>query len=404
MEIIINKGIDPAHSRISVTYIFFILGALSGNWITRIPDVKANFALSKGTLGLVLTGAPLGAVLIMLIVGKLISIYGSKRMTIVGTLMYHITLPLIFLMPNYIVLWVFLLFVGVGTTIMDISMNSQGVEIERILGTSIMSSLHAFFSIGGVVGSVMGGIFVTLKIDPKIHLLIVSLLFLPFTIISFKYLRTEKLQPVYYKDNKRISNRQMFTSKTIWMLGIIAFIAVLGEMMMSDWSVLYLLEFNTNEANIAALGFSVFSLFMTLGRLSGDAISNRISSDKIIQICSLIASGGIFIAISTTNLIITFIGFALLGIGLSIMVPIVFKIAGNNSNIEIGSGIAGVGFFAYLAGFIEPIFIGQVADFTSSLRVSFLLVAILCLVIFFITKGINETQEHSKNTLIPAQM
>ena len=396
MEDFSPQSINPVYSRISVTYIFFILGALSGNWITRIPDVKTKYALSKGTLGLVLAGVPLGAVLVMLVLGKLISTYGSKRMTMVGALMYHITLPLILLMPNYILLWMFLMIVGVGATTCDISMNSQGVETERLLGTSIMSSLHAFFSIGGVVGSIMGGFFIALNINPEIHLLIASLVFLPFTLLSFRFLRTEKLKPVYFKDNKRISNWQMFTNKEIWILGIIALIAVLAELMMGDWSVLYLLAYNTNEANIAALGFATFSLFMTIGRLSGDAISNRIALDKIIQISSLIASGGILIAIVTPSLIITLVGFALLGLGLSIMVPIIFKIAGNNSNIEIGSGLAGVGLFMYLGGFIEPIFIGQIADF-SSLKVSFFIVAILILIIFFFTKGLNNNNSTKLN-------
>ena len=83
------------------------------------------------------------------------------------------------------------------------------------------------------------------------------------------------------------------------------------------------------------------------------------------------------------------------------MIPIVFKIAGNNSNIEIGSGIAGVGFFAYLAGFVEPVFIGQIAEYTN-LKFSFLLVAIFTISIFFITKGIKHSPKTSENVIIDA--
>ena len=389
MEFNGSNTINPVHSRISVTYYFFILGALSANWIVRIPDVQNKFQLSKGTLGLVLTGAPLGSVIIILIAGKLISKFGSKNMTILGALSYHVTLPLIFLMPNYVFLWMFLILVGFGITILDIAMNSQGVEVEGHLQTSVMSSLHAFFSIGGVIGSVIGGIFVSFKIDPEMHLLAVSILFLPFTLFSYRYLRPEKLQPKHNHNNKRMSNWEIFTSRNILILGVIAFIAVLGEMMMSDWSVLYLLINTDSPATIAALGFATFSLFMTLGRLSGDALSNRMSSDKIMQLCSILASGGIIIAVLSSNIILIFAGFGLLGIGLSVLVPIVFKRAGNHSDIEIGSGIAGVGFFAYLAGFIEPIFIGQVAEYTS-LKVAFFLVALFTLLIFFMSKGLKQ--------------
>ena len=317
----------------------------------------------------------MGSVIIILIAGKLISTFGSKNITMAGALSYHITLPLIFLMPNYVVLWMFLIILGFGITVQDIAMNSQGVEVEKHLQTSVMSSLHAFFSIGGVVGSVIGGVFVSFKITPEMHLLTVSLLFLPFTLLSYRYLRPEKLEPKYNHNNKRMSNWEIFTSRNILILGVIAFIAVLGEMMMSDWSVLYLLINTDSPATIAALGFATFSLFMTIGRLSGDALSNRMASDKIMQLCSILASGGIIIAVISSNIILIFAGFGLLGIGLSVL--------------EIGSGIAGVGFFAYLAGFIEPIFIGQVAEYTS-LKVAFFTVAQLTLLIFFMSKGLKK--------------
>ena len=364
MEPSIDNFANPVYSRISVTYCFFILGTLSGNWIVRIPDLQNLFRLSKGQLGLLLTGAPLGAVIIMLFVGKFNSQYGSKNMTMFGALVYHITLPIIFFIPNLFILWLFLVIVGFGSTIMDVSMNSQGVEVERMLKTSIMSSLHAFFSIGGVFGAIIGGLFVSLKISPEIHLLTVSILFLPFTLYSFRYLRKEKLPPVY-NNGKRASNREIFFSKEILILGLIAFIGVVGEMMMGDWSLIYILTFTKTEANIAALGFATFSLFMTIGRLSGDPVLNRMSAKNAIRIFSGIGAIGLILSVLTSNIIIIFLGFALLGLGISIIVPIVFKIAGNNDKIEIGSGIAGVAFFTYVAGIVEPVFVGQVAEIST---------------------------------------
>lgn len=397
MESSSNNLNKPVYSRVAVTYCFFILGTLTGNYIVRIPDLQNKFDLSKGQLGLLLTGIPIGSVLIMLFVGKLISKYGSKTTTIMGALLFHLSIPVLFLIPNIYALWVILMIDGIGATVLDVSMNSQGVEVERLLKSSIMSSLHAFFSIGGVVGAIMGGLFVSFNISPEVHLLTVSILFLPFTLYSFRYLRSEKLAPVY-NNGKRASNKEIFMTKEILLLGIIAFIGVLAELMMNDWSLIYILTFTKNEASIAALGFATFSLFMTIGRLSGDPILNRMSAKNAIRIFSGIGAIGLIISVLTSNIVIIFLGFALLGLGISILVPIVFKIAGNNDKIEIGSGIAGVAFFAYASGIIEPVFVGQVAD-VSSLKVAFFIVALAIGSIILFAKGVRQVNSSSGNQI-----
>ncbi len=385
-----DNFINPEYSRVSVSYYFFLMGILSGNWVSRIPDLQQKFVLTKGQLGFLLTGGPIGSILIMLFVGKLISLYGSKAILIVGTLVDHISLTIIYFLPNIFVLWVFLVISGLGMTIMDISMNSQGVEVEKMLNTSIMSSLHGFYSVGAFFGAVIGGIFISFKIVPQIHLLFISSIFLPISIISFKYLRNERLPVINNKQNKRVSNWEIFTTKEIWVLGIIAFIAVIGEMMMGDWSLLYILNYTTSTPAFAALGFATFSLFMTVGRLAGDALLNRISPKTVITTFSLIGMVGLIVSGLTSNVLIIFIGFAMLGLGISTIIPIVFKIAGNNKNIEIASGIAAVGFFAYLAGVVEPIFVGQVAEFFS-LKIAFIIIAFLIGSIILFTKEINQT-------------
>lgn len=382
--------INPLYSRGSVTYYFFLFGILTGNWVSRIPDLQQKFFLTKGQLGLLLTGGPIGSILIMLIVGKLISKYGSKAILVIGALANHITFAIIYFLPDIYVLWIFLVVSGFGLTITDISMNSQGVEVEKILKTSIMSSLHGFFSIGAFVGAVMGGIFINFKVSPQIHLLAISLMFLPMTIFSVRYLRNERLPPINNKHNKRVSNREIFTDKAILVLGIIAFIAIIGEMMMGDWSLIYLLSYTTTTPSFAALGYAIFALFMTLGRFSGDALLNRMQPKNVIRMFALIGAAGLILSVMTSNVLIIFIGFALLGLGISTIIPIVFKIAGNNKDIEIASGIAAVGFFAYLAGVVEPVFVGQIAELIS-LKISFIIVALLIGSIILFTNGIKQT-------------
>ncbi|MFW9929583.1 MAG: MFS transporter [Candidatus Thorarchaeota archaeon] len=386
-----QRYINPKYSRIAVTYVFFACGTLAANWIVRIPDIQNKFSLSKGDLGWVLTGIPLGAVLVMIVIGNLISRYGSKRMTMTGTLAFHLILPILALMPSVLSLWFSLLLFGLATTAMDVSMNSQGIEVEKQLNKSAMSSFHAAFSIGGVAGAIIGFIFTNLSINPELHFLIVSIIFLPFSLISFQFLRTERQLTVYRDNIKKFSNIIQLPPREVWLLGLIAFIAVLGELMMNDWSSIFIITYTGVDTGTAAFGFGLFSLFMTFGRLIGDPLTNKFPTEKIVRIFAIIASIGLMIAVLIPNLVIIFIGFSCLGFGLSVIVPLVFKAAGNRPNVEIGTGVAGAGLFAYTAGIIEPIFVGQVADY-SSLQISFTIVAIIITMIFFMGKALKPVK------------
>ena len=383
-----EKIINPKHSRLSVTYIFFICGLLSGNWVVRIPELQQQYSLTKGDLGLVLTGGPIGSILIMLFVGNLISKYSSKNMTILGTLGFHILLPMIFLMPNPFIIWVYLACIGISTTIMDVSMNSQGIEVEHKLKTSAMSSFHAFFSIGNVFGAILGSIFIELGFNPIEHFFIISIVFLPISLISFKFLRNERLPKVSTKQN---SFTIQLPPKEVWVIGLIAFFAVIGEMMIGDWGSIYVITSTGVTTSIAAFGYATFAVCMTIGRLSGDILSNRFPNDRIVKVFAIIGAIGMLVVISTTDLLFIIFGFALFGIGLSILIPTVFKVAGKNAGTEIGTGIAGVALFAYSAGIVEPVFIGQMAELFS-LKIAFLLVGVLIAMIYFMAINLKPKE------------
>ena len=141
MEQIEKDLSNPMISRISITYIFLLFGIFNANWVVRIPDLQSVFSLSVGTLGLVLAGLPIGGFIILFFVGRFISVFGSKNMTMVGVLLLHLLYPLIFLMGNVPEVLVVLVLIGTSSTIMNISMNSQGLTIEKDLQSSIISSL-----------------------------------------------------------------------------------------------------------------------------------------------------------------------------------------------------------------------------------------------------------------------
>ena len=391
MEYIEKELTNPFISRVAITYIFLLFGIFSANWVVRIPDIQTLFTLSEGNLGFVLTGLPVGGFVTLLFVGKLISKFGSKNTTIFAVLLLHFLYPLVFLMPDVVALLMLLVLIGVGSTIMNISMNSQGLTIEKDLRSSIISSLHAFFTIGLVLGAVIGSILISFGLSAEMHLLLMSLLFLPISILSFAFLRKDEKKILSEKSRKN-SFFDTFKTKEIWIIGAICFIASVGEWTLRHWGVIYMLNYTSKD--IAALGFADFSLFMTLGRLLGDKLANRYSTQRIIQSFAFLAFVGMMITIATSDLVIIFVGFALLGMGLSILMPFSFKTAGNNTAVELGSGIAGVAIFANVGSIIEPIVVGFIAEL-SSLNVSFALVGLLLVLIVIIGEKLQPVENSS---------
>ena len=379
---------NPIRSRISVSYLFLIAGFLSGNWIVRIPDIQTKFSLSEGQLGILLASASFGAILVMLIFGHLVNLIGSKTITVIGTVAVHCMITLLFLAPNVLVLGLIIFIYGSSTTTMSIAINTQGIEVERKAKKSIISSFHSLFSTGALLGAIIGALILGLKVNPEVHLITISFILLPFSLFSFKYLQNNKNSP----SPKKITKIIQLPPRDLWILGLILYFDQVGERMMGDWSIIYSRTYSLNVIQITAFSYAIFSLFMVFGRLSGDTLANKFKTYKIIRFFSLVAFAGIIVSVSTNDIIFIFLGFALFGVGLSIIVPFIYKSAGNRSNLEIGTGLAGVAIFNVLANFTEPVFIGLVAEFFS-LKIAFLIVGIFIASIFILGKSKRFTEQ-----------
>lgn len=367
MDMAINRK-----ARWAVVAMFFINGAMFANWVSRIPQIQHRLNLSEGELGLVLLGLAVGVLTALSLVGGLIFRYGSRRVTVVGAGALCVLLPLLAMMPHPIALWIMLFLFGCAMSTMDVAMNSQAVDVERVFARPLMSSFHASFSIGGFVGAAMGSVMATQGIEPQIHFLIASGVFVLLVLLTGSLLlpapprdENDTPEPVF-----------QLPPRFLWPLGAIAFCAAIGEGAMADWSGVYLSNSVGTDAGTAAFGFAAFSLAMTAGRLLGDRLAARFSPVRIVRVGGLIAAAGLLLAILLPQVNPTLLGFAAVGGGLSIVIPLAFSAAGNMPNIPAGTGIAGVATIGY-AGFLAgPPVIGLVAE-VSSLRIALLLVMVL---------------------------
>jgi MFS family permease len=375
-------------ARWAVLAMFFANGALLANWLSRIPQIQASLAMSEGQLGLALMGLAVGVLTALSLAGGLIARFGSRAVTAAGGVLLCLLLPFLALMPNAVALGVSLFLFGAAMSMMDVSMNAQGVDVERALGRPVMSSFHAAFSIGGFAGAAIGAVMAYLGIGPALHFVLAGAAFLLLILLA-----APRLLPIAPEAEPDLSGPVFrLPARALWPLGAVAFCSSIGEGAMADWSAVYLKSVVGATDSIAALGFAAFSITMTGGRLLGDNLATRFGGANLVRTGGVTASVGLLLAILLPQVAPVLLGFAAVGAGLSIVVPLTFSAAGNVPNLPAGVGIAGVATIGY-AGFLAgPPVIGLVAE-ASSLRVAMLLVLLLVGSLIFTSRALAVAKQ-----------
>lgn len=358
-------------ARLAVLAAFFFNGLILATWVSRIPAVQSKLDMSEGTLGFVLMGISVGVIVALSMAGGLVGRFGSKTMTMAGVIGLCFVMPLPALMPNTAALFAALFIFGAFLSTMDVSMNSQAVVVEGLAGKHLMSSFHAFFSIDGLAGALLGAGFVALGVSILNHFLILALFSLLVMLFFGRFLVQDSGEP-----EGEGGGIFRLPPHPLWALGAVAFCVAIGEGSMGDWSGVYLAEVIRTTEAFAALGFAAFSATMTLGRLAGDWLVVRFAPVNVVRYGGLLASWGLLMAVFSHNEYVVLLGFAAVGAGVANGIPLAFSAAGKFPGMAAGAGIAGVATIGY-AGFLAgPPLIGLVAEATS-LRVAFFLAALL---------------------------
>jgi len=371
------SSISP--SRIAVKLIFFINGFVHANLAARFPRVQELFDIDNGTLGFVLLSSSVGALLAMPFTGWLIIRNGSRRITIFSIFLYCIFVPLVPLMPGLPGLVVLFFIMGLTAGMLDVSMNSQAVMVEKIHQKPIMTSFHALFSIGMVAGAFCGALFVKLETTLFIHFAVIvgmsvaAAAWARYHLIHDKPKEKEVDGPAF-----RLPNAAMVS------IGVIAFCCMLGEGAMADWSTNYMENIAMASPALAPLGLSAFALAMTIGRFFGDGARLKFGDRNLMVMCGLISTMGIALTLLFNNPYSVIAGLFIIGIGLSSIVPIAYSIAGNSKNLPPGVGLAMVTTVGYSGFLFGPPIIGLLANW-QSLRIALTVVAFLFVIMTFLS-------------------
>lgn len=354
----------------AVNAIFFINGFLHANLASRLPRLQEIFSLSNGTLGLILLSTSIGAVFAMPFTGWLIIQNGSRRIGIISIFSYCIFFPLVTWMPGIAGLMGLFFLMGITAGMLDVSMNAQAVMIERGMGKPIMTSFHALFSIGMAAGALSGAMFENFSFSLFQHLLMITTACLMAALWVRYYLIHDKPASKGEGPAFQLPNAAMVS------IGVIAFCCMLGEGAMADWSTNYMEKITLAPAALAPIGLSAFALAMTIGRVFGDRARAAFGDKKLMVVCGLTACLGLSISLLWNTPAVVIGGFFMVGLGLSVIVPIAYSIAGNSSSVSPGVGLAMVTTVGYSGFLFGPPIIGFLADW-ESLRFALIFVACL---------------------------
>ncbi|MGF1557965.1 MAG: MFS transporter [Flavobacteriaceae bacterium] len=353
-------------------WVFASLNLLFGTWAIYIPTVKENLAIDKSQLGLAIFFLSLGVFTVFPIAAKIINRFGVGKVTLYGILLNCIVALIPLIAPSYYTLMASLFIFGATQGVTDIAMNTLVTEIEKEDKQNFMSAAHGFFSLGGVFAGLGSFLILTLQ-NPFVHMAIVVVLVIVINLFLYKNYFHILSAPV----EKEPFSLKLF--KPLLIIGIVSFIVMGGEGAIIDWSGLYLKEISLAPEKLWGLGFLAFSTTMTTGRFLGDGISQKIGSVKMVAIGISIAIVGYFAVLSTLTPM-AILGFGLVGLGFSVIIPELFRIGGNVKGIESSQGVAFIAGSGY-AGFLSapPIF-GFLAE-SSSLVTTFMVLLGLAFVV-----------------------
>lgn len=267
-------------------------------------------------------------------------------------------------------------------SLVGVLVNTHAVDVERAYERAIMSSFHAMFSIGMMMGALTAGLLAAhdVSVLGSIGVTAITHFILVTSTITW-LLRIAHANP--NKVDASIDHLAHHHHRKSWwkgviLLGSLSFVAFMAEGAIADWSAIFMREYRGATAGAAVSAFVAFSACMTLGRLSGDWLTMRLGKVTLVRSGALLASFGLLFGLFVPHTIATIIGFALVGTGLSILVPILFSIAGEMTGGESHAAVARVSTLAFFGLLAGPAFIGYAADHTSLLY-ALLIPAILLL-------------------------
>ena len=370
-------------ARVAVAALFLTNGALFANVVPRYPQIKAELGVSNAVLGTALAAMPLGALLAGLLAAAAIRRFRSARVAALGIVLLAASTLAIPVAPGWVVFAAVIGVVGALDALIDVAQNSHGLRVQRLYGRSIVNSFHGLWSVGAVLGGVMGSAAAGLRVPLGVHLAVSAVLFSAVALVAYRFLLpgpddTERAAAPDPEAGGARAGRRAVAGAAVRLLGVLGVLAACGALVEdagASWGALYLSEDLGAGAAVAGLAFVALQTAMTVGRLTGDRVVDRFGQRTVVRTGGLLAAVGMGLALSLPSVPTTLAGFALAGLGTATLVPAAMHTADEIPGLSGGTGLTVVSWLLRGGFLLSPPLVGFVADL-SSLRVGLLSVVL----------------------------
>ncbi|MCI0999913.1 MFS transporter [Ochrobactrum sp. C6C9] len=361
--------------RVAVALLFLANGYIFGGWAPKIPEFAARLGLDSAGMGLMILVFGVGSLAMMPVAGALSAQRGSGAVVRIFALAFIPALLIIALVPNVVTAVIVMFYFGGTMAAMDVAMNANAVAVEKSMRRAIMSSCHAFWSLGGLIGAATGGFLIT-QFGSTVHALVATIAAAIMIAVAWPSIIADKFHHSSGEKQKLTLPRNPLP----WLVGVMALFSMVPEGAIIDWSAYHMRQDLGASVTLAGFGFAAFSFSMAVMRFAGDLVRDRFGAVRTLRACTTIAIIGMLIVGFSTDPYVSLVGFAICGIGISNMVPIAFSMAGNMPGVNPSVGLSIATTLGYSGMLVAPSLIGFVAKH-SGFGVVFIALPVLLLVV-----------------------
>ena len=347
--------VSTRRRQLAVASLFAALGFSYGTWTSRMPAIKANLGLTTAQVSTVLLFAAIGSIFSFPVTAAALHKLGSRGASLLSGGLLAIGLVCFGLAPGWIAACGVMCLYGVLASTMDVAMNAQGVEVERATGEPVMSRLHAAFSLGTMAGAFFASCIVGITASVPLHFTVAALVVLAGVMLP---------RGALIADAKPIDGGTRSFSLprgAALLIGAMAFLGMIAEGSMVDWSALYLKERAGASQQVAPLGIASLQGAMLVTRWFGDRARTRWGARKLLFGGSLLAGLSLAVALLVGGIAPALLAFALFGIGVATVSPCVYAAGAREGGVALAA-VMTLGSLGFLVG---PLVIGAVAQATN---------------------------------------
>jgi predicted MFS family arabinose efflux permease len=356
--------------QLSTRIVFFIAGFGMAAWAPLVPFAKTRANIDDGMLGLLLLCLGAGSIVSMPLAGALAARFGCRLVIALSTGLICLTLPFLATVSVLPQLVASLLVFGAGVGCLDVSMNIQAVIVERASGQTMMSGFHGLFSLGGIAGAAGITLLLGAGASPLMAVLCVIA-----GMAAALALSASHLLPY---GSKTEGPTFALPHGPVLFIGVLCFILFLTEGALLDWSAVFLTSVRGMDASQAGFGYAAFALAMTTGRLTGDRVVRRVGPIRIVIFGALCAAAGVALATLISSWQVALLGYTLVGLGCSNIVPVLFSSVGRQTIMAENVAIPAITTLGYAGILVGPAAIGFVSHSTN-LQTAFMILALMLL-------------------------